>query len=255
MTKLFEDWAQHFASNDWTNAPELAWATEPLLQEAERKIIAPALGQFQLGEYARGRSLLAKAVSYQSARGIAGLAEATRTFIQEEQRHSLVLGRFLTRERIKLLESDPADSVFRWLRKRAGLELIVTVLSTAECIAVPFYSALRDLTGSELLRGICRRILRDEALHLCYQGHVLGLFSQSRGFWAESLARTAHRLCLLGASCLVYHQHKKFFRAARMPLQKFLARAFQSLAQIEQRTGAAALVGVGWLSQRRTHAE
>jgi len=255
MTKLFPEWAQHFASNDWTNSPELAWETAPRLSgsasESELWVIAPALAQFQLGEYAQGRSLLSRAAAFEAAHGIPGLAEATRSFIQEEQRHSLVLGRFLAREGVKLMEHDWTDAVFRWVRKRAGLELIVTVLSTAECIAVPYYSALRDLTSSELLRSICQNILRDEALHLCYQGHVLALFSRERGFWAESLARTLHRMLLLGSGCLVYAQHAWFFRTASMPLKKFLGRAFQSLAQIEQRTGGGALVGFGWLPQGR----
>jgi len=80
---------------------------------------------------------------------------------------------------------------------------------------------------------------------------VLSFASRGRGFWSESLVRTAHRLFVLGTGLVVYFEHRKFFRAAKMPLEKFLGSAFQSLAQIENRTGAGALVGLGWLAQGR----
>jgi hypothetical protein len=251
MTKHFGDWASHFASNDWIDSPEMDWDTAPRVSAFELRLVAKSLRQFQLGEYSDGRSLRACAAKFEAAHGILHLADATRFFVMEEQRHSLVLGRFLEREGVARLERDPIDDTFRWLRKLAGFELSITVLSTAECISVPYYSAVRDSTKSDLLQRICSGILRDEALHLCYQGHVLALFSRRRGFWKESITRTLHRLLLLGVGCIVYVQHASFFRAAGMPLQKFLGRAFQSLAQIEQRIGSGALVGLGWLAQGR----
>ena len=251
MAKSFGDWASHFQTNDWTTTPNLDWGSAPHLTSDELRCVAPSLRQFQLGENSEGRNLKARAAEFATSHGIPHLGEATVVFIQEEQRHSAVLGRFLQREGVSLLEGDPIDGAFRWLRKLAGFELAVTVLSTAECIAVPYYSAVRDATQSELLQRICAAILRDEALHLCYQGHVLSLFSRGRGFWRESVTRTLHRLLLLGAGCVVYAQHSRLFRAAGMPLDKFLGRAFQALSQIEQRIGARALVCVGWLAEGR----
>lgn len=251
MIKSFSEWAAHFADNDWSHAPDLAWDTAPRLTDAELRLVSPSLKQFQLGESSEGRHLRAQAEAFGVTHGVPHLGEATTVFIKEEQRHSHALGRFLQREGVALLERDAVDSAFRWLRKLAGFELTVTVLSTAECLAVPYYSAVRDATQSELLKRICSNILRDEALHLCYQGHVLGLFSRGRGFWKESVTRTLHRLFLLGAGCVVYAQHAALFRAVGMPLETFLERGFQSLAQIEQRTGAGALVGLGWLAPGR----
>ena len=51
---------------------------------------------------------------------------------------------------------------------------------TAEIIAVPHYRALRDATGSGVLKNICRRILEDEATHLKYQGSMLARLSAKR---------------------------------------------------------------------------
>ena len=251
MSKSFTDWAVHFSANDWTNSAELSWDTAPHLSSEELGLISPSLKQFQLGENSEGKHLQMRAVAFAAKHCVDSLPESTRDFIREEQRHSAVLGRFLIREGETLLKRDPVDGMFRWLRKLAGFEVAVTVLSTAECIAVPYYTAVRDATGSELLKRICQGILRDEALHLCYQGHVLGLFSQRRGFWKESITRTLHRLLLLLAASVVYAQHRKLFRAAGMNWEGFLGRSFQALAQLEQRTGAPALVGLGWLAQGR----
>jgi hypothetical protein len=251
MIKLFRDWTSHFSSNDWSHSNELDWINTPLLSNEELHLIAPSLAQFQLGENAQGRHLLSRATAFATAHGVPYLTESTWSFIKEEQRHSQILGRFLSREGHHLLERDTLDGIFRWMRKLAGFELCVTVLSTAECLAVPYYTAVRDLTTSGLLKRICKGILRDEALHLCYQGQVLGLFSRRRGFWRESLVRTLHRLLLLLAGVAIFVQHAKFFRAAGMSLQSLLGRAFQALAQIEQRTGAPALVGLGWLAHTR----
>ena len=251
MTKSFADWADHFQANDWTASAELEWETARRLTEAELACVAPSLRQFQLGESSEGRNLRTHAARFAASHGVAKLGEATAFFIQEEQRHSAVLGRFLEREGVTLLQRDVVDRAFRWLRKLAGFEFAVTVLCTAECIAVPYYSAVRDATESKLLKRICAGILRDEALHLCYQGHVLSLFSRGRGFWRESGVRTLHRLLLLGAGCVVYAQHSRLFRASGMSMEAFLGRAFQAMGQIEQRIGARALVGVGWLAEGR----
>ena len=251
MIKSFSDWSSHFSINDWTGTPELDWSTTHRLTAAELELVAPSLRQFQLGESSEGRHLQACAGRFADSHGISHLADSTRFFIREEQRHSSVLGRFLKSEGVALLERDPIDGVFRCLRKLAGFELSVTVLSTAECLAVPYYTAVHDASKSELLRRICEGILRDEALHLCYQGHVLALFSRGRGFWKESIVRTVHRLMLLVTGCVVYAQHGRLFRAVDMPLEKFLGRAFQALGQIEQRIGSGALVGLGWLAQGR----
>ena len=251
MSKLLRDWTSHFSSNDWSNSPELDWSNASRLSTADVRTIVPSLRQFQLGEYSEGRNLLARAGAYSKANGVPQLAEATQSFIKEEQRHSLILGRFLEREGIPPLKRDAIDAIFRRLRKLAGFELSVAVLCTAECIAVPYYTAVRDLTTSGLLKRICQGLLRDEALHLCYQGQVLGLFSRRRGFWSESIVRTLHRVLLLAAGVVVYTQHARFFRAANMSLQSLLGSSFQALAQIEQRTGAPALVGLGWLTNSR----
>src|SRR5258708_9784810 len=126
MAKQFSDWAAHFAANDWTESNDLDWAGAPPLTEAELRVVAPSLKQFQLGENSEGRHLRSCAMAFGAAHGVGPLGEATHSFIKEEQRHSQVLARFLQREGVALLKRDAVDGAFRWLRKLAGFELSVT---------------------------------------------------------------------------------------------------------------------------------
>ena len=66
------------------------------------------------------------------------------------------------------------DSVFRWLRNVVGtLEISIGVLVTAEIIAKVYYPALREASGSVVLRAICDQIIRDERKHVEFQTEQL----------------------------------------------------------------------------------
>ena len=54
------------------------------------------------------------------------------------------------------------------------------VLATAEVLAIPYYTALRDATGSPLLRSICDRILAEETEHLRFQAFTFGRLASHR---------------------------------------------------------------------------
>src|SRR5207248_1114771 len=121
-----------------------------------------------------GRGLMRRASSHPVLSVDAWFLPALELFIAEEQSHSRLLGDFLDREGIERLHHHWLNGIFRRLRKLAGLEACVTVLVTAEVLAIPFYQALRDATGSPLLRSICVRVLCDEVAHLNYQALTLG---------------------------------------------------------------------------------
>jgi ferritin-like protein len=238
MTK-YSDWVRYFAQNHW---PELPSASP--LSDAERELIAKSVRQFQLGEGSDGRTLLRLGGGLNDP----DYTQSLERFIREEQRHSEMLGRFLDAQGIPRLERDAVDTVFRLVRRLWGHELMITVLVSAECVAVPYYSALHDATTSPQLKALCRQILRDEAMHLKYQGQTLATLAKDRGFWASSCTRTLHRLMVLTATLVVYAQHRGFCRAAGWSLQSFVGAAFQALSQVERRLPGAAMVGFGWSS-------
>ena len=109
------------------------------------------------------------------------------SFIAEEQRHSAMLARYLRLAGAPLLGEHWIHSVFRRIRHWAGLESKVTVLVTAEILAVPYYRALMETTRCPALTAICQRVLREEAQHLLFQGNTLRRLQQRRpGWWVAA---------------------------------------------------------------------
>ena len=148
-------------------------------------------------------------------------ADAIQLFIREEQRHSRYLGRFMDLNNIPRLKFSVGDAVFRGLRKLAGLEASVSVLITAEIIAKVYYRSLKAATRSEILIHICRQILKDEALHVIFQGQRLALLRRHRGKFALSFTNLAQRSLFAGACLMVWKNHRKVMGATGMSFAKF----------------------------------
>jgi hypothetical protein len=199
----------------------LPWERGAELTEAERDTIAASLQKFQLGEQSEGRHLERRARDHADLTGDADYWEAIRLFLKEEQRHARELGRFLTLAGVPLLERTWTDSVFRRLRRLAGLELCITVLVTAELIGKVYYQALRRATASPLLRRICDQLLRDEVQHIRFHLEHLARLRSERSVWRRLWARGWHRL-LYGGTCLVvWWQHSKVLRAGGYGMRRF----------------------------------
>jgi hypothetical protein len=117
------------------------------LTEKERRTITPSIQQFQLGEASKGQRLFERGQKYGRAVNDPLFAGALDIFIKEEQQHSRYLAAFMESQSIPRVDKHWVDTVFRKLRGLAGLELSLTVLVTAEIVAVPYYRALRSATG------------------------------------------------------------------------------------------------------------
>jgi hypothetical protein len=202
-----QDWKSFFRAR--AERPDLpGWDDTGRLTPEERRLIAPSIQQFQLGEGADGAGLRRRALESALAGADPGFIATLQLFIQEEQRHSRDLGRFLDREGIPRLERHWVDGVFRRVRRLAGLELCLTVLVTAEIIAVPYYKALGAATASPLLRAVCAQILADEQDHLLYQAfNLLRLRALRR---RSTRCETAcWRLFLYGTMLVVWREHRR----------------------------------------------
>jgi rubrerythrin len=171
------------ASRDWRlyyerNARSLLtipWETGADATPDELAAIDRSLQEFQAGERSEGRHLYRLAQDFARRTGDDDYVAAIRLFIAEEQRHARDLGRFLTLNRIPLLQTTFTDRVFRWLRNLvASLEVSIGVLITAELIARVYYAVLREATRSVVLRRLCDQILSDEDAHVRFQSERLG---------------------------------------------------------------------------------
>jgi len=219
------DWVEYF----YQNAPEpvLPWIDARRLSGAERRAVTASIQQFQLGENASGDRLIERAQRFARRSGDLGFVAALRLFIREEQRHSRILAQFLRREGLPCLRRHWIHEVFRKVRGLAGVELCLKVLATAEVIARPYYSALRDATGSPLLQQICELILKEESAHLRFQSLALQKFRICRIGIAERAVKVLHRSFLLCTAMVVWMGHLPVFRAAGRSFPQFWAQALE----------------------------
>jgi hypothetical protein len=93
------------------------------------------------------------------------------------------------------------------------LEHTVRVLLTAEIIAAVYYQALFQATYSGLLQQICRRILRDEEMHLHFQCFTLHQLRGERGRFRDWLIRRIYGGLLAGTTVLVWLSYHRTLRA------------------------------------------
>lgn len=224
------DWIDYF----YRNAPEpaLPWSDSIRLSGAERLAVIGSIQQFQIGEGASGARMLERAQRFSRATGDLGLIAALKLFLREEQRHSSMLARFLQIEKAPCLRKHWVHSAFRWIRGVAGLELCLKVLVTAELLARPYYAALRDATGSPLLRSICERIFDEEGAHLRFQAFALSRFQNRRSRSARILIKACHAALLFFTAALVWMEHKTVFRSAGRTFRRFWDETWQEFTML-----------------------
>ncbi|MCI0462519.1 MAG: ferritin-like domain-containing protein [Gemmataceae bacterium] len=213
-------WCCYYHDNAERLLP-LPWRLGAELTDEERAAVIDSIQDFQLGEQSEGHNLLKRAAAYAERADDPEYLEAMRLFVGEEQRHAATLARFLSRANVPLLARSRLDSVFRLLRRLAGLELCISVLLTAETIGKVYYQALRRATGSVLLRRICDQLLRDEVQHIRFHAERLALLRSKRARWRVWLAHGWHWV-LFGGTCLVrWVKHRRALRAGGLGLWAF----------------------------------
>src|SRR5262249_7311040 len=154
---------------------------------------------------------------------------AIKLFIREEQRYARDLGRFLHLAGIPLLQRTWPDTVFRWLRHRAGLELSIRVLITAEIIARVYYIALHNATGSTVLRRLCEQILADEEAHVRFQAERLAILRSRGARWWLKCIHGWQRFLFWGACLVVWWKHGRALRAGRFGFRLYWRSAWQEM--------------------------
>lgn len=213
------DWVEYF----YQNAPEptLPWNDAARLSGAERRAVIASIQQFQLGEGPSGSRMLERAQRFSRETGDLGLIAALKLFLREERRHGRILARFLHIENSPCLQKRWSDNVFRWIAGLAGLELWLKILVTAKLLARPYYAALRDATGSPLLRSVCELIFAEEQAHLRFQAFALSRVQRSHTQFGQYVIRSAHAAFLALTAALVWVEHQAVFRSAGRTFHQF----------------------------------
>lgn len=218
----FNDWKNYYQDNqghfDWLKQHEI-----DTLSKAEKKIVQKSLQEFQKGENSEGKNL----IHYAREFGNQDYLEAIILFIKEEQRHALVLGEFMKVNEIPKIKTHWVDSVFRGLRKLAGLENSVTILLTAEVISAIYYKGLYKATNSNSLKMMCNRILIDEEMHINFQTFTLGQFYQKKSSFGKFINRVFHRTLMFGTTIVVWTGHRKVLKNGGYSFLKFYKETFE----------------------------
>ena len=242
---FFRGWLEYFEWN--SEEPDtFPWQARESLSTLERMRIAKSIAAFQLGENSEGSALLKFAQTYGDRMGFAVLPLVTAFFVQEERNHSALLGRFMQQHGLPRRASDWTDTVFRMMRRPFGFEVSISVLITAELIALVYYRALREATDSRLLRAVCNKILDDEKAHVEYEAALIRFAQASYG----PMRRRVWRICQQGlyaaTLAVVYREHRQVLAPGGFPLRAFwraawgeFDRAFPgSAAEVAYRDGA-----------------
>ncbi len=171
----YEDWNIYFSHNNEQRL-NIDFSKEKCLTEKEINLIFPSIQEFQKGEGSDGRYLLEAAEKFADKQGMQEYKEAMQWFVKEENWHSAYLRKFMDFYHIKVKEKSLFDKIFRKLRKSCGIKCEVTVLVTAEMIALTYYDALAKSTDSPALKSICGQMLHDEIPHIMFQSYTLSHF-------------------------------------------------------------------------------
>jgi rubrerythrin len=226
----FHDWAAYFRANQ-DHLDNLSWDDTYRLTARELRVIRHSLPQFQQGEHSEGKHLYQKA----KALGDPDYVAAIRLFIKEEQGHAMVLGQYMALHQIpRLTKSSMLEKVFRWLRQWASLEHTLRVLLTAEIIAAVYYQALYQATFSGLLQQICRRILRDEEMHLNFQCFTLHQITRTHGGLRRWAMRQAYRGLMVGTTLVVWCTYHRTLRAGGFGLLAFAEAVSGEFGRVEE---------------------
>ncbi|MEM7350409.1 MAG: ferritin-like domain-containing protein [Acidobacteriota bacterium] len=206
-------WHEHYARNAGARL-EIPWELGAELTPEEREAVGPSLQAWQLGETSDGRHLMAAARRYARRQEDPLFENVVQQFIREEQRHGSDLGRFLDLAGIPRIRRDWGDTLFRAVRYcLPSMEIWVTVVIMVETLALLFYKAVRDATGSPVLRRICDQILRDEVHHIRFQYERLAILHRHRSPLLRRATLALHRLLFAGVVLAVWGGHHRALAA------------------------------------------
>ena len=178
----YHQWDMYLKEND-KHRLKIDFSSERSLSKAEKALIFPSIKAFQIGEHSDGTVLLSAVTRFSEQINEPDYNDAMVRFIKEENYHSSYLARYMNHHKVPLAKSTFLDRVFRKIRQAGGIFFEITVLETAEIVALSYYSALGNTAkklGSAALESICDQMLHDELRHIVFQSYTVSRMKYSR---------------------------------------------------------------------------
>jgi hypothetical protein len=217
----FEIWLNHFEHHA-RHRRRVPRALSDVLKADERQLIASSIATFQLGERSEGRTLLRAAERFARQKQVPHVVRIFELLIREEQRHASLLRAFMQDHRIPLKKADWTDRVFRRIRRLAGLQLYLSVLTCAELIGKVYYRALESATDCQRLRVLCRAIVSDELAHIGFETQLLFALRAGRAAPLRALTQPVHRTFFAITASVVWLTHRSVLRRAGHSARSFM---------------------------------
>lgn len=220
----YNQWVKYFKWNA-RHRLETDFSEEGELSPEIRRLITPSLTAFQKGEQSEGTFLRRAAEEFSADQREPSYPEAIKWFIREENMHSAYLAQYMKKHDIKKRKSNFLDVLFRRLRQQKGIYSEVTVLVTAEIIALSYYTALGNAVSSQALKRICCQMLHDELPHVIFQSYTLSHFK-------KGVRDTSGRIFLMEISCVaVWAVYGNVFRSGGYSFHRFRSDSLKYLRQ------------------------
>lgn len=224
------DWLGYFQYNN-SHLLKLDFGKNQELSFPEKELISPSIRAFQLGEGSDGKHLEASAKRFAEKTGYQKYPEIMNWFILEENRHSMTLKKYMEIYNIQPSSNLWIDNIFRTLRKLMGLECEVTILVTAEIIALSYYRALANATDSILLQTICRQMLNDELKHVVLQSDTLHRIYKNRKAAFNHFLRLFRKILMRMTVWSVWISYKDLFLQGHYTYRLFKSHCMEYLAE------------------------
>lgn len=202
----YRDWISYFEENDKKRL-KIDFSEEIPLSEDLQKTVFPSIRSFQKGEGSDGKFLLGTVDRYVKNGGPGEYRQAMLLFIKEENWHSAYLKAYMDHYGIPSAKRSFLDTAFRKLRHMGGIKCEVTVLVTAEIIALTYYDALSNCSDSKALKQICKQMLDDEVPHIIFQSYTLSCL-KPKG-WDPFLRHLIMNATLLFVWCAFHKPYQK----------------------------------------------
>jgi len=216
-----EVWSNHFEHHA-RHRRRIPRGLSDVLRADERQLIADSIATFQLGESSEGRTLLRAVEHFARRNEVPYVVRIFELLIREEQRHASLLRSFMQDHRIPLKKADWTDRVFRLIRRLAGLQLYLSVLTCAELIGKVYYRALESATDCRRLQVLCRAIVSDELAHIGFETQLLFRLRAGSAASLRALTQPAHWTFFAVTAAVVWFTHRSVLRRAGYSARSFL---------------------------------
>lgn len=213
----YRDWVAYFQRNDKKRLV-IDFSEEPELAFKAKDLIFPSIMAFQKGEHSEGYQFTEMAKNFAKDRKEPYYSDAVNLFIREENFHSAYLAEYMNFYGIKKATENSLDKAFRSMRHSGGLFGEVSILVTAEIIALTYYTALgnvADKVGSPALKQICNQMLHDELPHIVFQSYTLSHYPDNIG------TRLFRKIVMEGTTIFVYATYGNLIKKGGYSYRRF----------------------------------